>query len=571
MDNLFNTVLKERYVPTDVLGAGAFGTTYLAWDTVENRKTAVKVCSGDFAEEARLLKEGGHIPGLVKILDFFEENGQGFLVLEYLSGGTLKEYVKGKKQGKIKAEELTVLLKPVLEALVFMHSIGIVHCDVSPDNILLDEKGECRLIDLGAARQRSGSEEACTEEEKRLLKAAYAAPEQYEAPGLIGPWTDVYGLCAMMYELLTGEKPVPAAERIRRDTIKPPSFYEAVPAEVEHLLMHGLEMEIQKRYFSPEFLMTGLQMPLENVRVLEGAVRHYWGKLWLDISARGKRGFYIVTGKNKKRRIRKRIFAGVLAAGIFCLGIYGLLYGWKTGHQEEIFYWKLKNAGKAQVQKNDTALFTKFSKGYGDCVDYLKTHGLRDETYAGEYLEWFRMDETGYMGWKHPSNKYRKLYLDRDTLKEAFFYYTGGEDARIKREAADFYCSVSLEKSECGQMVTYGVKEDSYTVELPKQSVSTEERFKISWDPLDGRAYSVEYATEDRERAGKLLTDYLPLCCPETGLTQAEVQELLTRAAEEETVQEPELNAKSKVRVFTVTTGEHVRYYITIAAAEGCL
>ena len=104
---------------------------------------------GDFSEESTVLKKAADIPGIVRWKDSFLENGKVCLVMEYLDGGSLKEYLK--KHRQIPAERAEEILVPVMEALMHLHSRGILHGDISPDNLLFDKNGSLKLIDFGAA------------------------------------------------------------------------------------------------------------------------------------------------------------------------------------------------------------------------------------------------------------------------------------------------------------------------------------------------------------------------------------------------------------------------------------
>lgn len=203
------TILYDRYLIGTALGEGAFGVTYLAWDEKAGEKAAIKAYKKETpGREAEFFEAAGEIPGLVKKKEVFREDGREYLALEYLEGGSLKEYLKNHRT--IPASEAKDLLLPAMKAAAGLHSKGIVHCDISPDNLLFAADGKLSLIDLGAAARKGGVR---TEKE---LKPGYAPMELYQEKEKIGPWTDIYAFCAVWYEMVTGRKAPAAPDRMKR-------------------------------------------------------------------------------------------------------------------------------------------------------------------------------------------------------------------------------------------------------------------------------------------------------------------------------------------------------------------
>ena len=191
---LEETLLHEKYQIKKVLGQGGFGITYLAYDQTLQQNVAIKeyfpvkivrrlgntlrkvqgeyelsatamvypqngqeekYLNGmqNFLEEAQVLFGKFDVEGLAAVKDYFEENGTAYIVMEYLSRPTLQEYEKEHK-GKISEKQAEILLEPVINALAYIHSIGIVHCDISPDNLIFNKEGQLKLIDFGAAKNK---------------------------------------------------------------------------------------------------------------------------------------------------------------------------------------------------------------------------------------------------------------------------------------------------------------------------------------------------------------------------------------------------------------------------------
>ncbi len=266
------TQLQNRYIVGTVVGAGGFGITYSAWDTILNQKVAIKeYLPGEFStrstgqtqvtiyggEKTEQFKEGKekfheesirlakfqNIPGIVQIYSSFKENETVYIVMEYLEGETLES--KLKREGKISEQETVEIILPILQALDVVHKEGILHRDIAPNNIFLTSEGEVKLLDFGAARSATGSHSKSL---TVLYKEGYTPEEQYRSRGDQGPWTDVYACAATMYRMLTGKLPPGALERRRKDTLKEPSKNGAkVCRGTDIAIMNALNVEIKHR------------------------------------------------------------------------------------------------------------------------------------------------------------------------------------------------------------------------------------------------------------------------------------------------------------------------------------
>lgn len=271
------TLVGSRYSLEAVLGKGGYGITYRGMDTrllqpvaikeyypvfwcsrfTENG-TGVKVNQGAeadyakgiarFREEAITLAALGDINGVVRVTDFFEENGTAYLVMEYLDGKNLKEMLDG-FGGRIPPNVLIPVLSPVIFALRKVHEKGLIHRDLSPDNIMMLEDGSVRLIDFGNARDTTDNKSMTL-----AMKEGFAAPEQYRSKGQ-GPYTDVYGMCATLYYCLTGQLPPQAMERLMGAPFpKPSELGVEIPSWQEDAIMDGLDLYVQKRIQNMEAL-----------------------------------------------------------------------------------------------------------------------------------------------------------------------------------------------------------------------------------------------------------------------------------------------------------------------------
>lgn len=269
------TVLKDKYLIGRVIGVGGFGITYIGWDmmletyiaikeyfpesfasrtatvsetqVIPNESTKASYDKGltRYLEEARNLSRFYQLQGIVSVKDFFYENGTGYIVMEYIDGINLKEYLKN-MGGRLPEHTVLSLMKPVLESLSEIHSSGLIHRDISPDNVMVDKKNRIKLIDFGSARGQSADGDKTF---TVILKHGYAPPEQYHAKGNQGPWTDIYSLCATMYRMLTGQNPPNSIERLENDEYVPVSAWGVnVSDRTEYVLRKGLAVKSSDRY-----------------------------------------------------------------------------------------------------------------------------------------------------------------------------------------------------------------------------------------------------------------------------------------------------------------------------------
>ena len=268
------TRLIGHYTIEGVLGQGGFGITYLGIDELHEKKVAIKeffpqgivtrnieyqdtvtvtfVGEKDnyekgkerFLKEARTMAKFSKDEGIVKALDFFEINNTAYIVMEYLEGITLKQYLR--ENQRIAPEDLIELLVPLIESLDEIHSQGMIHRDISPDNIMVLPDGRIKLMDFGAARDYTEFGEKSL---SIVLKPGYAPPEQYQTHGIQGPWTDIYALCATMYKCITGENPPDAIDRVIDDHLKKISeFGIVIPPQEEAAIIKGMSVSAKDRY-----------------------------------------------------------------------------------------------------------------------------------------------------------------------------------------------------------------------------------------------------------------------------------------------------------------------------------
>ncbi len=308
------TILHAQYLIGRVLGYGGFGVAYMGYDLSLERKVAIKeympsdcatralgetkviIHDGNartqyetqlkrFIEEAQKLARYNDLEGVVSIYDCFLENNTGYIVMEYVPYPTLKEKLKDDK--KMPYQEAVDIMSQILNTLTIVHKDAIIHRDIAPDNIFVDENGKAKLTDFGAARFASTAHSRSL---SIILKPGYAPAEQYTSRGEQGPWTDVYASAATLYRMITGKKPENAYNRSvsfkneQKDILKKPSEMGIeLPENIENAIINALHIQREDRYQSAQEFLDALgsskRVALKKQTVIkEGKKSYKWVK-----------------------------------------------------------------------------------------------------------------------------------------------------------------------------------------------------------------------------------------------------------------------------------------------------
>ena len=277
------TVVGGKYIVGRVICYGGYTVTYLGMDAEHNRKVFVKeylpsdfstraegetevtIYSGDaleqfeqglttFLNEANRIQHLNAVEGIAKVYDCVAENDTGYVISEYVEGETLQQILD---DGKVfSAEKAKAFIVKILTGLCQVHPLDIIHCDISPETIVVTAEGEIKLMDFGATRY------VTTANSKSLaiiLKQGYAPEEQYRSRGVRGPWTDVYALGAVMYRMITGKVPVESVDRALFDELKTPTQLGiSIPQNIENAMMNALNVYQKDRTPSAQVFLEEL-------------------------------------------------------------------------------------------------------------------------------------------------------------------------------------------------------------------------------------------------------------------------------------------------------------------------
>ena len=243
------TILNGKYLMGEMLGQGGFGITYIGLDLLLQQKVAIKeyfpTCTGmvsrenrstvvwssammgktgtqkgfdSFLKEARKMAKLGGIPGVVGVKSVFIQNETAYIVMDFIEGETLLK--KLQKNGPMDFDSCVKLMTPIMQALAEVHEHGIIHRDISPDNIMVRPDGKLILLDLGAAKDLDiQGNDGSVQSSQMVAKHGFSPIEQYSKSGKVGPWTDIYAMAATIYYCCTGILPPPATDRTIDDTL----------------------------------------------------------------------------------------------------------------------------------------------------------------------------------------------------------------------------------------------------------------------------------------------------------------------------------------------------------------
>lgn len=324
------TLLAKKYTVGRVLGHGGFGITYIAIEMETRRVLAIKEYfpseyatrtigetkvakfSGEkakrfeeglsrFIKESKILEKYNDVVGIVSAVDVFKENATAYIVMEYIEGMSLEAYIQA-CGGTLDTDTAIGIMMPVMDSLREVHKSGLIHRDISPDNIYITIDGRVKLLDFGAAKQLTGEKSKSI---SVILKQGYAPEEQYRSKGKIGPWTDVYSVAATIYRMITGSVPVEPMERSIGTRLDRPTVMGIdMTDKQEKTLFKALEVKYTDRYQT----IDGFQHTLLGMRK----------KVSLNFNANK----YAIKERGKYRRVLAKYGVAVMTFMTLIVGVF---------------------------------------------------------------------------------------------------------------------------------------------------------------------------------------------------------------------------------------------------------
>jgi serine/threonine protein kinase len=288
MSNIVSRVSRAvigNYQILKVIGSGSMSTVYQAQDPFTGALVAVKVISGTvvnhpvlrmrFAKECQVARRLDH-PHLVRVLDFGLDGNKPYLVMEHVSGGSLGDRLK--KQGRLAEDEAVAIITQTASALQWAHERRLVHRDVKPDNILLDEEGRAKLTDLGLVKNLD--EESClTKPLDYLGTPNFTAPEQFMDPRKADALCDLYSLAATLYMALTGQVPFLGPndfaigtimkKKLAEDIVPPRVLVPELSERVNQAILRALKVDRGQRQASVQEFIDSLRDPNPKRQIAE--------------------------------------------------------------------------------------------------------------------------------------------------------------------------------------------------------------------------------------------------------------------------------------------------------------
>jgi serine/threonine protein kinase len=367
------TILKQgQYRVENPLGQGGFGIAYKAVKIATGETVAIKeflpersvrqgnqiiwsaaISAQDRQEYIReFLQEGESIarcsphPHIVKPYEWFEENNTGYIILEFVPGKTLDKILKQEK--KLSESKVKKYFLQIAAALKIAHDQNLLHRDIKPDNIIITPQDEPVLIDFGNTREYIAHK---TQNMEAIAAVGYAPPEQFVAYARRSPSMDLYSVCASMYELLTGQLPTSAIERIQKDELlSPRSLNPSISPQMESILLTGLRMKVEERFQTADELIDALEgnftnpslkkaRQLVNERNFPGAISAYQKHLQAnfdDLVAMAELAAILVYFNQEQAETMALQALQLDENNSLCLGILGLI-NCRRGHWQSAF------------------------------------------------------------------------------------------------------------------------------------------------------------------------------------------------------------------------------------------
>lgn len=351
MDKYIGKRLDGRYEIHELLGVGGMAYVYKAYDNIEKRWVAIKILKEElagnsdflrrFRNESKAIAVLSH-PNIVKVYDVSFGDRIQYIVMEYIDGITLKQYIE--QQGEIKWREALYFTVQILRALQHAHEKGIIHRDIKPQNIMLLEDGTIKVTDFGIARFSQAETQTMTD--KAIGSVHYIAPEQARG-GYINDKADIYSVGVMLYEMLTGQLPFVADNAVsvaimqmQAEPTPPSRINPSIPKGLEEITMHAMEKNPAQRFPSAADMLEDVERFRRNPEIVfhygEQVDRAYAGTsadIYSNVQQNAAPQKYNDNYEYEEEYVRSqnsnrasKIILGIVAAVVFVAIVVGVIY-----------------------------------------------------------------------------------------------------------------------------------------------------------------------------------------------------------------------------------------------------
>lgn len=395
--------INDRYEIIRAIGEGGMANVYLAYDTILNRRVAVKILRGDLAEDEKFIRRFqreaiaasslSH-PNIVEIYDVGEDNGKYFIVMEYVEGKTLKQLIK--KRGALTLAEVIDIMVQLTSAIAHAHDSYIIHRDIKPQNVIILDDGRVKIMDFGIAAQLNSND--LTQTNSVMGTVYYLPPEQANGTTTTTK-SDIYSLGILMYELVIGkvpfkgDSPVEVAIKQMKEPI--PDIITSnpdIPQSIENIILRACAKNPKNRYESANEMRNDLETALDKDRFNEPKIEYEYPESNFDDQKepkRPKRTEQNEEERNEKKLNKKILVASIIAAvlgflAIFIFFIYPTFISKPSVKVPDVSNMKVAKA-EAKLEKAGFEVATKIKKQESDEVKEGKV--IETDPEAGRYIK----------------------------------------------------------------------------------------------------------------------------------------------------------------------------------------
>lgn len=540
------TVLSDRYFVGKLRSYNGESADYIGFDAIKQTRVIIKeympdtLCSrekgspvvnvdqkfvaqyktfmSEFVELNKMLSKMRTLNHIIPATDMFGDNNTGYVVFDYFDGITLGEYLKN-NAGELSWEEVKKLFPPIFTTLSLVHNAGLVHRGISPETILIGRNGgDIKLTGFAISDERTANTDLAPE-----LFSGYAAPEQYNSANWQGTWTDVYGICAVLYRTLTGVAPADASDRISGDNlIEPAKLNPNVPRNVSRVIMSGLNLNGEMRIQTITELVTQIfeQPEYNSVRLSSSSTQTI---------AIPKQGGSSVSSKKKKKRLSRHglfiaIVAAILGIGMFFLLI--MLFAMsETGSDDDLELNGISTAAESitselATESSITEMSTVFhTESSSTSSSKSRTIYVMNDI-TGKNFEIIQRSEN------YSSLVFNPIYEYNDTTPKGIIFEQSIQKDENYEEGAEIIVKVSMGPRYVSIPEYTSLSKKDYFALLGEVGIKYEESEIETSDVKEG--YVVSLSKEPGEKidveSGEILTVYIAKNPPET-TTEAVVTE----------------------------------------------